>query len=84
MIISDCLVHEDCEETEFCSPPPDNTCVDACTLDGEDSTLHTLQHNTDCLFQCAAYRQFVQQLYTGQCALVLMGLMEMLMINVLR
>eukprot|EP00092_Neocalanus_flemingeri_P002954 GFUD01003160.1.p1 GENE.GFUD01003160.1~~GFUD01003160.1.p1 ORF type:complete len:237 (-),score=83.65 GFUD01003160.1:87-797(-) len=29
----DCLVHEDCEENEFCSPPPDNTCVDACTLD---------------------------------------------------
>jgi len=29
----DCLVHEDCEETEFCSPPPDNKCIDACTLE---------------------------------------------------
>jgi len=29
----DCLVHEDCEENEFCSPPPENQCVDACTLD---------------------------------------------------
>eukprot|EP00090_Calanus_glacialis_P046329 TRINITY_DN9053_c0_g1_i4.p1 TRINITY_DN9053_c0_g1~~TRINITY_DN9053_c0_g1_i4.p1 ORF type:complete len:233 (+),score=68.04 TRINITY_DN9053_c0_g1_i4:45-743(+) len=29
----DCLVHEDCEVNEFCSPPPENKCVDACTLD---------------------------------------------------
>merc|ERR1712106_735683 len=29
----DCLVHEDCEESDFCSPPPGNKCVDACTLD---------------------------------------------------
>merc|ERR1712228_80550 len=29
----DCLVHEDCEENEFCSPPPENKCIDACTLD---------------------------------------------------
>lgn len=29
----ECLVHEDCEETQFCSPPPGNQCVDACTLE---------------------------------------------------
>jgi len=29
----ECLVHEDCEETQFCSPPPGNKCVDACTLE---------------------------------------------------
>ena len=37
--VSDCLVHEDCEENEFCSPPPENKCVDACTLDGEETCL---------------------------------------------
>ena len=35
-------------------------------------------------WMCVGCRQFVQQLYTGQCALVRMALMEMLMINVLR
>ena len=39
---ADCLVHEDCEENEFCSPPPENQCVDACTLDGKDTTHSTL------------------------------------------
>ncbi len=33
--ISECLVHEDCESNEYCTPPPENKCVDACTLDGK-------------------------------------------------
>ena len=37
--VLDCLVHEDCEVNEFCSPPPENKCVDACTLDGEETFL---------------------------------------------
>ena len=32
--VSECLVHEDCESTDYCSPPPENKCIDACTLDG--------------------------------------------------
>jgi len=28
----ECLVHEDCAENEFCSPPPDNRCLNACSI----------------------------------------------------
>ena len=28
-------MHEDCESNEYCTPPPENKCVDACTLDGK-------------------------------------------------
>ena len=30
-----------CKENDFCSPPPTNKCVDACTLNGKNSTLYT-------------------------------------------
>jgi len=46
----DCLVHEDCEENEFCSPPPDNKCVDACTLEvcGAQAVCKAALHRPVC------------------------------------
>ena len=35
IFVTECLVHEDCTATQYCSPQPDNRCVQACSLDGE-------------------------------------------------
>jgi len=46
----ECLVHEDCEEKDFCSPPPENKCVDACTLDvcGDGAVCISALHRPVC------------------------------------
>jgi len=28
----ECLIHEDCEQSKYCSPAPELKCIDACTL----------------------------------------------------
>jgi len=47
----DCLLHEDCETNEYCTPPPENKCVDACTLDvcGSSALCLTRIHRPLCV-----------------------------------
>lgn len=47
----ECLVHEDCETNEYCTPQPENKCVDACTLDvcGSSALCLTRIHRPVCV-----------------------------------